>query len=69
MGVTVDVELCQVHHRFGRTAGRDFARPDETPETLNDLHVDKVRRVEFVVVAKETGLDPHAKRRLQEKLQ
>lgn len=69
MSVAVEIEFVEIRNCFSGTAGRHFARPDETPEALNDLHVDEMRRMELVVAAKESGLDANAKRRLQEKLQ
>src|SRR4051812_21944631 len=69
MGVPVEIEVGQVSDRFVGTARGDFTGPYQTSEALSDLDVDEVRRMQFVVVAKEPGLDWRAKRGLQEKLQ
>ena len=67
--MTMEVEVGEIRDRFVRAGRRDFTSPHETPEALNQLDVHEVRRVELVLVAKEPGFDPYAKRRLQEKLQ
>lgn len=48
-----------------RAVGPNFVRQP----ALNDLDVDEMRSVEFVVIAKQAGLDSCATFRLQEKLQ
>jgi hypothetical protein len=65
----MEIEVNEIRDRFVRSDRRNFTDPHETPEALNQLDVHEVRRVEFVLVAKEPGLDSSAKRRLQEKLQ
>ena len=65
----MEIEVDEVRNRFVRSDRRDFTGPHETSEALNQLHVHEVRRVKFVLVAKEAGFDSCAKRRLQEKLQ
>lgn len=69
MGVTMEIEINEIRDCFVRSDCRDFTGPHETAEALKQLDVHEVRRVEFIVVAKEAGLDSGAKRRLQEKLQ
>jgi hypothetical protein len=69
VGVTVEIEVSEIRNRLVGTAGGDLTAPHETSEALNDLHVEQVRRMELVLVAKETGLDSTATRRLQQKLQ
>ena len=67
--MTVQIEVSEIGNRLDRTAGRDLTASDETSQTLSDLNVHEVRRVQFVVFAKEAGLDSCTKRGLQEKLQ
>ncbi len=69
VSVAVEIEVGEIRNGVRGTAGRHFAGPDETPEALNDLHVDEMRHMELVVPAKEPGLDANAKRCLQEKLE
>ena len=69
MGVTMKIEVDEIRYRFAGTAGSDFTGPHETSQALNDLDVQEVRRVKFVLVAKEAGLDSRAKGGLQEELQ
>ncbi len=69
MGVTMEVEVGEVRNRFSGTARSDLTRPREASKGLNHLDVDEVRSMEFVSVAKETGLDSRANRGLQEELQ
>ena len=64
-----EVEVGEIGDRFFGPARRDFTRSHETPETLNDLHVHEVRRMEVVLIAKEAGLDSPPKRCLQKQLQ
>jgi YD repeat-containing protein len=69
VGVTVEIEVSEIGNRFVRTAGRDLTGSHETSEALSDFDVHQVRRVQFVVLAKEAGLNSCAKRSLQKKLQ
>jgi hypothetical protein len=69
MGVTVEIEVSEISDSSVRTTGRDFTRPHETSKTLNDFDVHEMRRMEFVLGAKEAVFDSHAKWSLQEKLQ
>lgn len=69
MGVTVEIEVGQIRDRFRRAVGRHFARAYEASKALRHLDVRQVRRVELVPISKETGLDPRAKRRLEEKFE
>lgn len=69
MGVAVDIEIAEVRNHFGGAAGRDFTRSHEASEALKHFDIHEVRRMKFVVGAKETGLDSRAKHGLQEELQ
>ena len=69
VGVTMEIEVGEIGNRFVGTAGGDFTGPHETAEALDYFDVQKVRRVQFVPVAKEADLDSCAKRGLQEKFQ
>jgi hypothetical protein len=69
VGVTMEIEVGEIRNRFLGTAGRDFTGPHETSKTLSYLDVQKVWRVQFVLLAEEAGLDSCAKRGLQKKLQ
>ena len=69
MGVTMKIEVDEIRNRFVGTAGSDFTGPHETSQALNDLDIQEVRRVEFVLAAKEAGLDSSPKGGLQEELQ
>jgi hypothetical protein len=64
VGVTVQIEVGEIGNRFVGTAGGNLTGPHETSEALNDFHVDEVRRMQLVEVAKETGLDSMAQRSL-----
>ena len=65
----MEIEVGEIGNRFVGTAGRDFTGPHETAEALDYFDVQEVRRVQFVLVAKEADLDSCAKRGLQEKFQ
>ena len=69
MGVTMEIQVGEIHNRFLRTAGSDFTSPHQTSQTLSYLDVQEVWRVQFVLPAEEAGLDSCAKRGLQKKLQ
>jgi hypothetical protein len=69
MGVTMEIEVGEIRNRFVGTGGRHFTGAHETSKALNDLDVQEMRRVELVLVTKETGLYACAARGLQEKLQ
>ena len=69
MGVTVEIEVGEIRNRFGRAVGRHLACAHETSQTLSHFDVRQVWRMEIVPLSKETGLDPGAKRSLQEKFQ
>ena len=63
-----DPQHCQVLDRFFRALGEHLARMDESPQGAEDLHVEKMRRVEIIVVPVDTPLDTDAKLRLQQEL-
>jgi len=69
MGVAVEVEAGEIRDRLGRAVRRNLAHPCESSETLGNFNVHQVGRVPLVLVSKETGLNPGAKRCLQEKFQ
>ena len=61
MDVPMEIEIGEIRNRFRGTAGGDFTRPHEASEALNHLNVHEVRRMQFVLVAKETPLHSRAK--------
>jgi hypothetical protein len=63
VGVTMQIEVSEIADRFMGTTRRD-----ET-SGLDDLDVQQVRRVQFVVVGKEAGLNSCSKPGLQKELQ
>ena len=67
--MTVEIEVGEIHDRFVGTPGGDLTHSHEPSETLDDFNIHQVRRMEFVLVAKEAGFDSDANRGLQEKLQ
>ena len=69
MSVTVKVEVGQILDRLGRTVRRHFAHSNEASEALGDFNVHQVRRMQLVLISEKPGLDPGAKRCLQEKFQ
>jgi hypothetical protein len=69
MGMTVEIEIGEIHDRFVGASGGDLTHSHEPSEALNDFNIYHVGRMEFVRVAKEAGFDSDANRRLQEKLQ
>ncbi len=69
MGMTMEIEVGEIRNRFVGTTGRQFSGPHETPQALNHLDVQKVRRVEFVTVSKEAGFHSYATLGLEQKLQ
>ena len=48
MGMTMEIEVGEIRNRFVGTAGKEFSGSHKTPQALNHLDVDEVRRVEFV---------------------
>jgi len=68
MGVTVQIEVSEIGNRFGRAVRRHLTGTYQASEALCHFNVDQVGRMELVLIAKKTGLDPDAKRCLQEKL-
>ena len=69
MGVTVEIEVGEIGNRVGRSVMRHLAGPDEASEALSHFNVCKVGRMDLVPVSKEAGLDPGAKRSLQQKFE
>ena len=69
MGVTVEIEVGEIGNRLGRTVGGHLACSDQASETLSHFHIRQVGRVELVPVSKKAGLDPGAKRSLQQKFE
>ena len=69
MGVTMEIEVAEIGNGFIGSAGGDLSAPYKTTEALSDLDVRQVRRVQFVVFSKESGLDSRAQGGLQEELQ
>jgi hypothetical protein len=64
MGMTVQVEINEIRDCAGRPAGRDITRSYETSETLEHFDIHQVRRMTFVVVAKEAFFESYANWRL-----
>ena len=62
MGVTVKIEIGEIHQRVGRSVADHLTRPDKASEALSHFNVRQVGRMELVVVAKKTGLDAGAGR-------
>src|SRR5512133_1004730 len=69
MRVTQEIEVGQIRNRVRRPARWHLACAYETSEALRHLDVREVGRVKLVLISKETGLDPGAKRSLEQKLQ
>src|SRR5215204_632932 len=69
MGMTVEIEVGEIHDCFVGAPGGNLTHPHEPSETLDDFNIHQVRRMEFVLVTKEAGFDADADRGLQEKLQ
>lgn len=56
MGVAVEVEVSEIGNRVGRAVRRHLACPYEAPKALSHFNVQKVRRMELVLVSKKAGL-------------
>ena len=69
MGVTVEIEVTEILEGFCGARRADLPGPHESPETLGDLDVHEVRRVERLTVPEQARLHAGAERRLQEELQ
>jgi hypothetical protein len=69
MRVAVEIEIAEICNHLVSAAGRDFTHSHEASQGLKHLHVDQVRRMKFVPVAKQACLDAGAKRGLEEELQ
>ena len=69
MGVPMKIQVGEICNGVVGAPRRHFTGSHEASEALNYLDVHEVRRMQFVLVAKETGLDPGAKRSLQKELQ
>ena len=68
MAVPNNAEQSEVLDRFLCTLRRYLTRMDESSQRAEDLHVEKMRRVEIVVFPIETLLDPGPERRLEQEL-
>src|SRR6266487_1744436 len=68
MAMASDPEQCQILDRFLRAFGKHLARMNESPQGAEDLHVEKMRRMEAIVVPVDTPLDTDAKLRLEQEL-
>ena len=53
----MQIEVREIGNHFPGTNGRHFAHPEKSPKRLSDLDVQQVRRVQFVILVKEAGLD------------
>ena len=62
MRVAVEIEIAEICNRLVSAAGRDFTHAHEASQGLKHLHVDQVRCMKFVPVAKQACLDAGAKR-------
>jgi hypothetical protein len=69
MWMTVEIEVSEISDCVVRPAGRDFMHSHETSETLEHFDIHQVRRMKFLVGAKEAFFDASANGRLQQKLQ
>ena len=69
MRVAVEIEVGEIRDRFMGASGRDFPRPNETPEALSYLDIHQVGRMKLVLVTEEASFDLCAQCRLKEKLQ
>jgi hypothetical protein len=69
VGMTMEIDVCEIGNRFPGTASRQFAGPHKSAEPLNHFDIHEMRRMDLFRVAKEPGFDPRANRSLQEKLQ
>ena len=69
MGVTVEIEVSEIRNRFSRAAACHLPRAYEASEALRHFNVRQMWRMELVLAAKQTSLDPRAERGLQEKLE
>ena len=62
----MEIEVREIRNRFVGTTGRHFTGQHETSKALDDFDVQEVRRVQFVLFAKEAGFDSNTKRGLLE---
>ena len=69
MRVAVEIEIAEICNHLLGSAGGDLTHTHEASQRLEHLHVDEVRRMKFVVIAKKARLDSGAKRCLEKKLQ
>ena len=69
MGMPMEIELSQIRNSLFGTARRHVTRPNEASETLDDLDIHEVGRMQFLFVPKEARLDACAQRSLQQELQ
>jgi len=52
MGVTVEIEVGEIHDRVGRPVSGHLARPYEAPEALSHFDVRQMGRMELVPISK-----------------
>jgi hypothetical protein len=67
--MAVEIEIRQICDGLVGSACGDLPGPHEASETLDDFDVHEVGGVQLVSRAKELGLYPSPKRRLEEELQ
>jgi hypothetical protein len=68
MPMASDSQQRQVLDRFVCTLGKHLTRMDESTQGAEDLHVEKLRRVEVIIVPVDTPLDTDPKLRLEQQL-
>src|SRR5262245_34275541 len=69
VGVPMEIAISEIVSRFGIARGSHIACPDESPERLRHFDVYQVRRMELLLISKQAGLDPGAKRCLEKEFQ
>ncbi len=68
MPMPYDPKEREILNRVFRALGKYLARMDESPQSAQNFHVEKMRRVEVIVVPVETLLDTGSKVRLEQEL-
>ena len=68
MAMPYDPKEREILNRVFRALGKYLARMDESPQSAQNFHVEKMRRVEVIVVPVETLLDTGSKVRLEQEL-
>lgn len=69
MGVAVEIEVGEICDRFICAIRWDFAGAHKTSKALDDLDVHEVWDMPLVRIAKQAGLYPGTKHRLQKEFQ